>query len=255
MERPGVSGSQRSLCVGSRENGDFRVARRITARGITPGQRVADRCRSGGERYIMLMSDMAVRELEHGRETFFDSCRRVLLSVFGRTSNHRLPSHVRPAPASHRASRPATAHSVPLKVMPAPRANANAPDDQSPQPWRRHPQLRKPHQPAAAMPVSQRSARLEAERGMILARGGKLAEAVEAFTTAASDQRIDLAALPGFWDLPRQGMMSAVRAYEQTKRFRDAAALEARIRHTLRPRSIRPMPAGSTPDRMRASGD
>lgn len=90
---------------------------------------------------------------------------------------------------------------------------------------------------------------------MILARGGKIPGALEAFITATADPHIDLTALPGFWDLPRQGMMVAVRAYEQNQRIRDAAALEARMRTTLRPRVIKPVPPDTASQRARASGD
>jgi hypothetical protein len=91
---------------------------------------------------------------------------------------------------------------------------------------------------------------------MILARGGKEDAAFEAFNTAAEDPAIDFGTLAGFWDLPRPSMMCAVRAYERVGRVRDAAALEARVRHTFRPRSIRTAQQRPTvSDRATASGD
>jgi hypothetical protein len=90
---------------------------------------------------------------------------------------------------------------------------------------------------------------------MILARGGKFVDATAAFITAASDPKVDLTTLPGFWDLSRQGMASAVRAYEHNSRIRDAAALKARMRSTLRPRAIKPLPATASSSQMTASGD
>lgn len=200
----------------------------------------------------MLISDMAVRELENQRDTFFDSCRRAFLSLFGRSSDHRLPAEASAANGAALRSVPAAAPIPVLRASPTP-----APPDaaEMAQPWRRHPQLRTAPQPIPPVSAFRRSARLEAERAMILARGGKFADATEAFITAASDPHIDLTALPGFWDLPRQGMASAIRAYEQTKRIRDAAALEARMRHTLRPRAIKPVPSAAHHGRMTASGD
>ncbi len=202
----------------------------------------------------MLMSDMAVRDLEHRRETFFDSCRRAFLAIFGRSSNHRLPEQFEPIRAwSLRSVTPREgASNPPTRVSSESSVQAAL---GTPQPWRRHPQLRAPLPPSEPIAPCRRSARLEAERGMILARGGKFAEATEAFIVAASDPGIELTVLPGFWDLPRQGMASAVRAYEHTRRTRDAAALEARMRQTLRPRAVTPMPAGVNQHRVTASGD
>jgi hypothetical protein len=81
-----------------------------------------------------------------------------------------------------------------------------------------------------------------------------LTEATEAFAIAAQDEAIDFGALPGFWDLPRNGMLAAVKAYERVDRLRDAAALEARIRHLYRPRALKSIPA-PRPGRITASGD
>ncbi|MDQ3613020.1 MAG: hypothetical protein M3412_01720 [Chloroflexota bacterium] len=201
----------------------------------------------------MLMSDMAVRELENHRDTFFDSCRRAFLAVFGRCSDHRLPRQVEQRRAYTLRSVPPATVSSKTNQRTTAAVQKNAAD--SPQPWRRHPQLRAAPSASPSITSGRRSARLEAERGMILARGGKFADATAAFVTAASDPKVDLTALPGFWDLSRQGMASAVRAYEHNSRIRDAAALKARMRSTLRPRAIKPLPATASSSQMTASGD
>lgn len=199
----------------------------------------------------MIMTDLAVREFEMRSETLLDRCRRALVDVFGRSSDHQLPQEVasitRPELRALPVSPPA---SKPLRVVEATEASVGTPDKR----WQRHPQLRARQAEAAPMPGSERAARLAAERGVLLARGRKLIEAGEAFTTAARDESIDLATLPGFWDLPRNGMLVAVQAYERVDRLRDAAALEARIRHLYRPRALKPIPA-ARPSRMTASGD
>jgi hypothetical protein len=204
----------------------------------------------------MIMTDLAVRDLQERRESIVDRCRSLLGAVFGRTSDHQLPSLVAERQAT-------TLRAVPAaKLAPQPRmrvvttnqhhdGETNGADMR----WQRHPQLRSRQVEPAAIPGSERAARLAAERGVILARGGKLLEAVDAFTTAARDESVDLGALPGFWDLPRNGMLTAVRAYERVDRLRDASALEARIRNVLRPRALKPVPSAPQPGRMTASGD
>jgi hypothetical protein len=198
----------------------------------------------------MIMTDLAVRDLQVRRDTVMERVRGLFVSVFGRSSDHQLPVDA------------VTRRPEPFRVLPQPADRTEALRLVEPRAaaagekrWERHPQLRARQAERAPMPGSERAARLEAERGVILARGGKLVEAVEAFTTAASDASIDLGALPGFWDLPRNGMLAAVRAYERTDRLRDAAALEARIRHLLRPRALKPIPSAPRPGRITASGD
>ena len=200
----------------------------------------------------MLMTDLAVRDLEGRHDSMVNAIRRMLVSLFGRTSDHHLPDAVtRRQPQSlHSTSAPGFQPSKPLRVVQP--ATAPALDTDSDQRWQRHPQLRSRQTKSATSGSGQRSARLEAERAMILARGGKLAEAIDAFTTAAADPDVDLSALPGFWDLPRNGMLTAVKAYERVNRLRDASALEARIRHLLKPRALKPI---STGGRLTASGD
>lgn len=188
----------------------------------------------------MLMTDLAVRDLEGRRDSVVDNCRRLLVSIFGRTSDHNLPKAVtRRQPRTLRSMSSVSTPVVTTVRVLSTTHSATTPAETDMR-WQRHPQLRSQQPPRVTVSGVQRASRLEAERAMILARGGKLAEAVEAFKTAASDPAVDLCALPGFWDMPRSSMMTAVRAYEQVGRLRDAAALEARIRHLLRPRALKP---------------
>jgi hypothetical protein len=199
----------------------------------------------------MIMTDLAVRDLEMRSDTLMDRCRRAFVGVFGRSSDHQLPQEVTrlPEPALHALPTPPRTRET-LRVVEASAQAGDAPEKR----WQRHPQLRARQPESAPMPGSERAARLAAERGVILARGRKLTEATEAFAIAAQDEAIDFGALPGFWDLPRNGMLAAVKAYERVDRLRDAAALEARIRHLYRPRALKSIPA-PRPGRITASGD
>lgn len=120
--------------------------------------------------------------------------------------------------------------------------------------WRRHPQLLNRSEAGATTDVEdlERSARSSGVRGLFLARSGQTDEARVAFATAASELSVDLAAIPGFWTLSRAGMLAAVAAYNDVERYRDAAALGARIRLTYRPRSVSAVPAG--PVQRRSTG-
>ena len=110
--------------------------------------------------------------------------------------------------------------------------------------WRRHPQLL--NQPAPDLTHNQREARHEAVRGLYAARAGAIEVAVDHFTRAAHCPEIDLSAIPGFWQLGRSAMLTAVEAYERVDRIRDASALNARIRTMYRPRALTPVPANVT---------
>ncbi|HYH12201.1 MAG TPA: hypothetical protein VD789_07580, partial [Thermomicrobiales bacterium] len=198
-------------------------------------------------------TDLAVRDLEGRRESLVGSVRRLLVSIFGRSSDHHLPEAVARRQRPTLRSVPGMGHPPRSAVRPVAPVTANGGSDAAVKRWQRHPQLRVSQ--SAPPTHGSRSARLEAERGMILARGGKLAEAEVAFTTAASDANIDLSELPGFWDLPRNAMMTAVRAYERVDRLRDAATLEARMRHMLRPRALKLARPAARQDRLTASGD
>lgn len=110
--------------------------------------------------------------------------------------------------------------------------------------WRRHPQLLK--QSLSDLSLNQREARHEAVRGLYAARAGALDVAVTHFTRAARCPDLDLSEIPGFWQLTRSAMNTAVEAYEAVDRIRDASALHARIRTMYRPRAISPVPANVT---------
>jgi hypothetical protein len=218
--------------------------------GATNSLATSAGCRAG-RKEIMLMTDLAVRDLESCRGMVIGSLRHLVLAVFGRRSDHHLPKGV--APCNARSVRPPAAASHRPVAVPRPDqqhegSRSGVTGDIR---WARHPQLRaRQVDPVSA--GSQRGSRLQAERGLLLAHGGRLIEAVEAFAVAAQDPDIDLGELPGFWDLPRNGMLTAVRAYERAGRVRDAAVLEARVRHLLKPRPLRPVPVRS--ERLRSSG-
>lgn len=98
--------------------------------------------------------------------------------------------------------------------------------------WRRHPQLR---QYEAPISDEIRSARHDAVRGLCAARAGALDVAIRHFAVAAQCDDVDLTAIPGFWNLTRGQMQTAVHAYESVGRHRDAAALDAHIETIFRP--------------------
>lgn len=110
--------------------------------------------------------------------------------------------------------------------------------------WRRHPQLLR--RATSDLSTDHREARHEAVRGLYAARAGALDVAEEHFSRAALCPEIDLSAIPGFWQLGRSAMMTAVEAYERTGRIRDASALNARIRTMYRPRALSSVPANVT---------
>ena len=110
--------------------------------------------------------------------------------------------------------------------------------------WQRHQQLR--DRPTSALPVEERHARQEAVRGLYAAQAGAYEAAVNHFAQAAACSDVDLSAVPGFWNLNRTAMITAVRAYEATDRLRDASALEAMIRSRFRPRVLSPIPDNVT---------
>jgi hypothetical protein len=134
---------------------------------------------------------------------------------------------------------------VPESAPPAPVVPAPCPPVAPDFRWRRHPQLRRREHdtfPADTEDL-ERGARSAAVRGLFLARSGRLDEARAAFVLAAAEAAVDLTAIPGFWDLSRGGMLAAVHAYEDAGRFREASALNARLRLLHRPRSVAAVPA------------
>lgn len=98
--------------------------------------------------------------------------------------------------------------------------------------WRRHPQLRSYEAP---LPKDVRDGRHEAVRGLFAARAGALDVATRHFSVAAQCEDVDITAIPGFWNLTRGQMQTAVDAYEAVGRYRDAAALDAHIATIFRP--------------------
>jgi hypothetical protein len=111
--------------------------------------------------------------------------------------------------------------------------------------WRRHPLLLR--QSASDLSSDERGARHEAVRGLFAARAGALDVATVHFTRAAQCPDIDLSDIPGFWQLTRSAMTTAVDAYEAAGRIREASALNARIRTMYRPRALSSVPTNVTP--------
>lgn len=118
------------------------------------------------------------------------------------------------------------------------------PETRTPHRWRRHEQLL--DRPTSSLPDQERQARHHAVRGLFAAQAGDLNAAEHHFTLAAACDEIDLGDIPGFWNLDRAAMSSAVHAYEVAGRLRDASALNATMRRRLRPRAIPPAPGNVT---------
>jgi hypothetical protein len=75
-----------------------------------------------------------------------------------------------------------------------------------------------------------------ARRAIQLAQHHRFDEARSAFHSAmVADPRFDPGSVPGFWDLPRRGMFSAIEACEDLGRYHAAALLEVRILQASRP--------------------
>lgn len=115
-----------------------------------------------------------------------------------------------------------------LRLMP----QSSSEEQQSSHKWRRHPQLRAYESPLSG---DTRDGRHQAVRGLFAAREGALDVALAHFTSAARCEEVDLTAVPGFWNLTRGQMQTAVDAYEAAGRYRDAAALDANIATIFRP--------------------
>ena len=118
--------------------------------------------------------------------------------------------------------------------------------------WRRHPQLRAYTPP---LTPDAREARRYAVRGLYAAREGALEIATDLFTQAAMCKDTDLTAIPGFWELSRGQMQTAIDAYENAERYREAAALDAQIASIYRPNIVGFEPSPVTPQlRRRTAG-
>lgn len=195
--------------------------------------RLANACKRSCERDTMLITHPAIHNAEESGPGVLHRIREHLLRFFG--LHNEVPDAVLSAP-------PVSSQEAPTE--PILRIVETDPDVLRPAQgfrWRRHPQLLK--RPEAPVATDQRSARHEAVRGLYAARAGALDVAEAHFTRAAGCPDIDLSAIPGFWQLSRAAMLTAVGAYERAGRIRDAAALSARIRTMFRPRAVASLPA------------
>lgn len=115
--------------------------------------------------------------------------------------------------------------------------------------WRRHPRLL-----AYKAPISseERNGRYDSARGLAAAKAGALAVATKHFIQAAECDEVDITAVPGFWNLTRGQMQTAVDAYEAVGRYRDSAALDAQISTIFRPSLVGVRQQSIVPVRPRA---
>jgi hypothetical protein len=162
----------------------------------------------------MLVSDLACREMEDRSRSVLDWMTGVIRAWLRRPAANQVTvaeTDILPEPLA------------PLPVVPALTEDRFR--------WRKHPMLLERDATGQAdLNDPGRGASAAATRGLFLARSGRFDDASEAFTIAAREGSIDLTAIPGFWELPRGGMLAAVEAYEATGRFREAASLSARVR-------------------------
>lgn len=222
----------------------------------------------------MLVTDLAFQDMEQGSRSLLGG----LCRIIGRLRRHQpaissragigtrgrfpgssggkgqaaiLPLASAKAPPLFEASVRLPSPSVPA----GPPARSNVPPLEASFKWRRHPQLRNRGRKSDDRSVHDlnRDAKAAALRGLFLARGDRPVEARSAFAQAAVDPSIDLTDLAGFWQLSRSAMLIAAVAYEDVERFRDAAALSARVRTRYRPRAL--TPAGGLPRRGTPGGN
>lgn len=188
----------------------------------------------------MLLTSLAMIDLE----TRGESIGGLLRSLLNRLCGRRGPT---PFTTSLRVVTP----DQPRRNVPAASA---CEDEHAPAgfPWRRHPQLLA-RDADGTTSLGERRARAAAVRGLFNAHNGDYEAARLAFADAAREPAIDLCEAPGFWQLPRAGMMAAVLAYEDVDRLREAAALAAEITHRFRPQALRAVPARQP--RAASSGD
>ncbi len=178
----------------------------------------------------MLVSDLACRDMENSSRSML----QWLVGAFRRCVRRpaALPDH---GGARSDGEGPlVTTAPIPLPVTIDPATDVRFR-------WRKHPYLLI-QDTAVSSPLDLddpgRGARAATTRGLFLARSSRFDEAREAFTVAARETSIDLTAIPGFWDLPRGGMLAAAEAYERAGRIREAASLSAQIRLKYRPRMV-----------------
>ncbi|CAN5769053.1 hypothetical protein BH20CHL3_BH20CHL3_02490 [soil metagenome] len=182
------------------------------------------------------MTDLAYRDMDARADGLFQRLGSLIGTVLRRTTQH--PSNrdgvfvLGPEHTAHLKLTPLTARKSPSADHPEVKANGVFR-------WRRHPQLLNHSETSEPDPDDlERGARSAGVRGLFFARSGRFDDARAAFAMAAAESTINLAAIPGFWDLSRGGMHAAVNAYEDVERYRDASALGARIRLKYRPRSV-----------------
>lgn len=187
----------------------------------------------------MIMTQFAMMDPGPVGNSLFSRCCRHVARFFGFGN---APDHPRLAPvdtpdAHHRPATP----DVTLRAMPM---TERPPESIAGMKWRRHAQLRE--LPASLLDTAERRARQQAVRGLYAACAGDLVDAEARFTDAVAHEDIDLSEIPGFWTLSRGAMMTAVHAYENAGRLRDASALSAQIRTRFRPRVLAPVPGNVT---------
>lgn len=183
----------------------------------------------------MLISDLAMRELQWHRDSFSTSFALALARL------------VRPLTMLGRHGSVAGSSSGQALAIgsAAYKGVAQRTGDASPRPSRLEERL---FTPPVMLATTTRHARLAAVRGLFNARSGDYEAARLAFAEAARDGAQDLTALPGFWSLPRAGQTAAVLAYEDVGRPGDATSLADQLRASLGP--LAPRPTGDTAPRL-----
>jgi hypothetical protein len=176
---------------------------------------------------FMLITTLAMTDLGARRQSMVDAIR----GLFG----------ARPTPADFTSTWPDLNE---VNTSPADEPAASEPESQASAGdedfrWRRHPQLRSDK--AMTISYSERRARRMAVKGLYFAHNGEVDEAFVHFLQAVTEYDIDLTELPSFWKLTRRAILAAADAYEVVGRYRDAAAIQARVRTELRPRNVVPL--------------
>lgn len=202
--------------------------------------------------WMMLVTDLAMRDMESRTESLAERLAACITSVFRR--NRSGPATEATAALSSEATGPRI-HLVSTTSHDDFAPFAYPRDDMTDYRWRKHPQLRPDSNGLANLDPGERErmARSASIRGLFLARSGRYEDARTAFAMAAAEPSIDLTAIPGFWSLSRGGMQAAIAAYEDVERYRDASSLEATIRLKYRPR-IADHPATGGSRRKTAAG-
>lgn len=185
----------------------------------------------------MSLTELTVTDLKPEHNSFMARCRKAIADFFGLGEP---PMVIQSTSQKAAREAPSNVH-IPLRVVTS--ATELEPPMQDFR-WRRHPQLLE--QPTSQLADHEREARHHAVRGLYAARAGALTCAEHHFTQAAACEDIDLCEIPGFWQLPRAAMLTAVSAYERADRLRDASALNARVRTLYRPKAMRPAPENVT---------